>query len=264
LRRLVLLPVFLLCLSTTLHAQNDSDRALIKRARSLYSSGSRPAYIACDSAVDWDTFARQPGVPQREGMQQGIDLLKAMHVSFVTRGAAQTVVTVTGDPILASQKVQMRQQITAFFRAYWGLSYGWLLPSARLAYELTTTPEGYTVTRTLDNGMKESLQMDRSLAITKASSTGSTNVSELTPTFATDDDGLLHLRGVSLEARVGESRLLYEYHLDDQLAGGFYIPLHVTMSMPGALSYTHTFSNCKVFDKNSAPPQTASEPDTPK
>jgi hypothetical protein len=66
-------------------------------------------------------------------------------------------------------------------------------------------------------------------------------------------DGLLHLSGVSVEGKVGQSRALWEYNFDYQQADGFYVPLHVTVTAGATYSYTYTFVNCQAFDKADAP-----------
>jgi hypothetical protein len=260
---LVVLPLLLLG-AAALNAQSKVDQDLLKQARSLYfSPASRPAYIACDSALDWDAVAKDVSLPQTEGYLRGLELVKAMRIAFVTRNASSTEVMVTGDTTLAQQKKMMQQQIAAFFSSYWEMSDGRLFPGAHIPYEVATTPEGYLVTLHLENGIVGTLQMDSSFLITKVHAIGKTSDVELTPKFARENDGLLHLRGVLVDRKVGQSRLLVEYSFDYQEAGGFYVPRHVTMSMPGALSYTHTFSNCQVLNKSNAPPASIPATDEP-
>jgi hypothetical protein len=258
LRRARLSPAFLSLLFlgvTTLNAQTKSDQDLLKQARSrYYSRGLRPSYIACDSTVDWDAIANEPGAPRGEGYQRGLELLKAMKISFVTRGVSHIDVTATGDAMLAQQKKMLKRQITAFFHEYWRIAYDRLLPRPNTSYKMEPTPDGYLVTQQLTDGTITTVEMDRSFLITKAHATGRTQKLELTPKFTMENDGLLHLSDITIDGRIGESRLVYEYTIDYQQAGGFYVPHDVVMTMPGATSYTHTFSNCNALDKNNAPP----------
>jgi hypothetical protein len=259
----VLLPLLLLG-AAALNAQTKADQELIKQARSLYYShgSSRPAYIACDDTMDWGAIAKELNAPQGEGTQQALKSLNAMKITFVTRNATHTDVTVTGDKTHAEQMQKVEEQIKVFFRAYWSISYGRLLPKAETNFEVASTPDGYLVTQQLETGRTTTLQMDKSFLITKAISIDRANMShlELRPTFGMENDGVLHPSGVSVDYKLGQSRLLYEYNFDYQLVGGFYVPEHVKIFMPGALSFVHTFKNCQVLDKNSAP--APSEPET--
>ena len=252
----IVLSLFLL-VSTALSAQTAADRELIKRARSLYYTPiSRPAYIACDSAIDWDAVAKQANLPKLDGYILGLKLAKATKVDFVTRGGKRTEVNVVGDPGIAEQKERMRNLITAFFQKYWATADGQMLPPSRINFELASTPEGYLMTRQ-ENGLVASVQMDSLFLITKARAHNieTTEDVEITPNFVKENDGLLHLHGLPIDDKMGELQRLVEYTFDYQQVGGFYVPHHVMMSMPGVVSYPHTFSNCQVFDKSNAPPQ---------
>lgn len=243
----------LLFYAAALNAQTADDRQLIEQARSLYSPNALPAYIACEATVDWDAAVEQLGLPQGEDTQRGLELLKGMKIAFVTRGESKTEVTVTGDERLAGQKKKIRQQITAFFHAYWTESDGRFFPGVDDAYQIASTPEGYLITRHMKNGIVGTLQMDTSFLITSARAVGSMSNLVLTPKFARESDGVLHIREMLIDYRFGESRSVASYSFDYQDEGGFYIPHHVKMSIPGALSFSHTFKNCRVLDKDNAP-----------
>lgn len=246
---------------TPSNSPTKTDLEMLKRARSrYYSPGSRPAYIACDDTVDWDAVAKAEGV----GIEHILESLKAMKISFVTRDESQTEIMVTGDAKSVSEQERIRQQVASFFHAYWTLADDRLIPRANTAYEVASTPDGYLVTQHLNNGSVTTVQMDRSFLIIKATVIGNPSGVELTPRFAMEDDGLLHLHSVLIGARRGESRLVYEYDFDYQQAGGFYVPQHVTMSQLGGLSFTHTFSNCRVLNKNNAPTRSTARSTEPR
>jgi hypothetical protein len=254
---LAFLSLFFL-VATTLNAQTKADQDLLKRARSrYYSHGLRPAYIACDSTVDWDAFAKEPGGPRKEQL----DVLRTLMISFVTRGASHVDVTVAGDARLFRQKKMFHEQITTFFEQYWRLSYDRLLPRPNTSYEVEPTPDGYLVTQQLADGTTNTMEMDRSFLITKARATGAREKVELTPKYTMEGDGLLHLSDLVIDIRKGESRMVYEYGVDYQQAGGFYVPQHVTMTMTGVDSIQHTFSNCNVLNKSNAPPLSSAPED---
>ncbi len=241
--------------TTVLAAQTSADREVIERARSLYYSPvSRPAYIACDATIDWDSVAAQANLPQEEGYLLGLKLAKAMTVTFVTRGRKQIKVDVTGDPRIAEQKQRVQLLINAFFRLYWSTADGRMLPGANAEYELTSNSDGYVITGH-GTGIVGTIQMDSSFLITKARiyDPESTEDAEISLTFKKQNDALLHLSGLSINAKLGQLRRTVEYSFDYQQVGGFYVPQHVTMSMPGVVSYPNTFSNCQVLDKNNAP-----------
>jgi hypothetical protein len=212
--------------------------------------------------MDWGAIAKELNAPQGEGTEHAVKSLNAMKIAFATRNATHTDVTVTGDEAHAQQMQKVEQQIREFFRTYWRMSYGRLLPKAKTNFEVASTPDGYLVTQQLETGHTTTVQMDKSFLITKAIAIDGANMShlELRPTFTMENDGVLHPSGVSIDYKLGQSRMLYEYNFDYQMVGGFYVPEHVTMFMPGALSFVHTFKNCQVLDKNSAP--APSEPET--
>ena len=257
-----LLLVLLAIQASALYSQSKADQDLIKQARSLYYiRGSRPAYIACDSTLDWEDLAKEVNLPQTEARQRGLELAKAMKTSFATRGSSATQVTVQGDPRLAKQEKMLEQQIAGFFQAYWGLADGRIFPDHKQSYGVASSPQGYVVTLSLEDGMTGTLTMDTSFLVTKLVAKGHPTELEITPRFTREDDGLLHLIGMSYERRFGESRSLWEYSFDYQSAGGYYVPEHVTMSMPGAVSYKHTFSNCQALDKANEPESVPGSPD---
>jgi hypothetical protein len=234
-------------------AQTNEDRALLQQARSrYYSPTSLPGAITCESSVDWDAFAKQPGIDQLEG-GGNFEPLKNLQISFETRSASHTEVTVTGDPAFDSQKDKLRHQISAFFRAYWTIAAGRLLPRPNTVFEMTPTTDGYSVTQQLTDGKVDTIQMDRAFVITKATSVAQSGKVDLVPSFEMENDGLLHLRGIKVNFHVGESVSVYQYTFDYQQVDGYFIPEHVTMSIPGALSFVHTFSHCKAVEKRRAP-----------
>jgi hypothetical protein len=255
---------YLLCQTQAIFAQvpgerthTKSDQEFLKQVRSLYyARGSRPAYVACDATLDWDAFVKQFDLPETDARRQGLELARAMKVSFVTRDSSRTEVSVEADPALAKQKQMLDQQITGFFKAYWQLSYGHMFPQAKDTYALTSSPDGYVMTISAENDLTGELYIDRSFRITKLITRGHPIVVEVTPKFERENDGLFHLSGMLYERKVGESRTLWEYSFDVQQVGDFLVPQHVTMSMPGALSYKHTFDNCKALSKANAPTST--------
>ena len=242
--------------ANVLHSQTKADRDLIKQARTLYHSpATRPAYIACDSTVDWDAVAAKLELPQTDGYKRGLELVKAMKINFVTRGRQDTTVTVTGDVNVAQQQEQMRQQITRFFMEYWLTADGRMLPGGKDTYELTSTPDGYLITQRTEDQVR-TMELNSSFLITKAKvhALGRIKDVEVTPKFTRESDGLLRLSDLLFKESVGQSVELFEYSFDYQQVGGFYVPQHVAMSMPGALTFTHTFANCQVLNKSNAPP----------
>lgn len=259
-RRPFLLLLLLFLYLPLLNAQSQADRDLIEQARSLYKSSTPPpAYIACDASIDWDAVVKRAGVPPGQVLDQGLDLLRTIKISFVTRGDARTEVTVTGDEKTSVQKEKIKGQIIGFFHAYWTMPGEHLLPSPHATYKLAATPEGYTITNTLKNGAISTVQMDKSFLISVARAAGSTSDLTLAPRFEREDDGTLHLRGVLIDFESGQTRLVTDYSFDYQQAGTFYIPHHVKMTNPGALSFSHTFSNCQALDSNQAPPPATTE-----
>jgi hypothetical protein len=227
----------------------------MEKARSMYLTGPVPSSISCSVAVDWDGLFQRMKIEQTEGTKERVAKLKDMKISVVTSDADHTEVKIDSDNAPSGLIDGLRQQLRGFFQMYWSEAYGRLLVVKREDhFELTEEPEGYVLKK--ENGStKVSIEMNKSYLITRTSFETPQMSAVAKPGFAKGDDGLLRLRSLDQAIDMGATKMVVNIALDYQRVGGYDIPQHLSMALPGSFSFEYTLSGCDMKGESSTTPQ---------
>lgn len=228
------------------HAQTESDRALIAKARSHYLLGPVPGNISCDVQLDWDRFFAAMKLEQTDAVKARMESFKKLQIAVVSKDAAHTDVNISGtDSITTPASQGLQQQLQGFFQIYWSTVYGTTLPMPKDKFRLTSNAAGYTV-ETDSGASTSSTHMDPSFAADHSIFDSPQMKAEITYKFSPGDDNLLRLRRVHEIITIGTSRMEIEVNVDYQAAGKYEVPQHIDMTIPGAYSFHYLLTNCKV------------------
>jgi hypothetical protein len=234
------------CATTVAHAQTESDFKTMDKARALYLTGPIPSSISCTAQLDWDGFFERMKIEQTDVVKARIVKLKNVKISVISRDAEHTDVTVDAGELPANTLTDgLRQQLQGFFQMYWSLSYGQLMAKRGSTFQLTTTPEGYSV-KSAEGPMKVSIDMDKAYLITGFGLESQQINATVKPGFKPGDDGLLRLRRIQETVDLGASKMVVDVSFDYQKLGAFDIPQHINMSLPGSFSFDYTLTGCEV------------------
>lgn len=243
---LLFLLLAIACSTTAVRAQSENDIKSMEKARALYSTGPVPGSISCGAVVDWDGFFSRMKIAETDDSKARIEKLKSIKISVASEDANHTEVKVDAQNAPANTLSDgLRMQLQGFFQMYWSEAYGRLISQRGDKFELTTTPEGYSV-KTTDGGAKVSVDMDKSYLITGFELESPQMNAVVKPQFKPGEDGLLRLRNIDETVDMGSSKMVVSVAFDYQKVGVYDIPQHINMSLPGSYSFDYTLTGCEV------------------
>jgi hypothetical protein len=245
--------------TTAVFAQTENDLKTMEKARSIYLTGPIPSSISCEVALDWDGFFQRMKIEQTDETKAKLQKFKDIKISVVSLDEDHTDIKIDAPDTAAGLTDGLRQQLKGFFQIYWSQAYGKLVTVKQGdAFELATVPEGYVLKMTRGS-TNVSVEMDKTYRVTRTNVDSPQMTAVAAPGFVAGEDGLLRLRTFDETVNFGATKMVIDINLDYQKVGGYDIPQHIHMGLPGSYSFDYTLGGCEVKGDNATAPTAKTE-----